>query len=75
MPATKTPKQATCQCGNILTLDRYRTWCEKCGQPVYYDAKDQRRHKMNSLYIIGLIVSVFGFLTYIFVELIAKPLF
>ena len=74
MAVTKPPKKVTCRCGNTLTLDRYRTWCEKCGQAVYYNAKNQRRHKLNTIYISALILSVFGFLAYIFVELIAKPL-
>lgn len=74
MPELKPPKKVTCQCGNRLTVDSQRTWCEKCGQPVYYKAKEQQRHKYNTIYIGALIVTVFGFLAYIFIELIATPL-
>ena len=74
MPRLKPPKEVVCPCGNTLTLDRHRTWCEKCGKAVYYEVQDQRRHKFNSLYITGLILLVFGFLTYVFIELIVRPL-
>lgn len=74
MPELKQTKQVTCACGNRMELDRHRTWCEKCGQAVYYDARDQRKHKFNNYYIIAIFVTVMGFLTYIFIEMIAKPL-
>jgi len=74
MPQTKPSKTKTCSCGNTVTVNRFRTWCEKCGQAVYYEDKDQRRHKINTIYVGAMIVMVLGFLTYVFIELIAEPL-
>ena len=74
MPDKKAPITKTCACGNPITVDRHRTWCEKCGQPVYYNAKDQNHHKLNTIYVGAMIVLVLGFLTYVFIELIAEPL-
>ncbi len=68
------PKQLTCRCGHTFTTDRYRTWCEKCCEAVYYDAKDKNKFRLDSMYVVGIIVAVVTFLTYVFMELIASPL-
>jgi predicted nucleic acid-binding Zn ribbon protein len=69
-----TPKQLTCRCGHTLTTDRYRTWCEKCCEAVYYHEKDKNKFRLDSMYVVGIIVAVVTFLTYVFMELIASPL-
>ena len=67
-------KEVKCDCGEIIALRQKKKWCDKCGRPVFYDPKEARKYKFNSFYIIILIVSVFTFLTYVFLELIAAPL-
>ncbi len=68
------PKQVTCQCGNTFVSSRDRIWCEKCADAVYYHDKDKNKTKLNNIYVTGVIVAVVGFLTYVFMELIAHPL-
>lgn len=67
-------KQVKCKCGEVVSLDKKKTWCDKCGRPVFYDPKDAKKHKYNTIYIITLLVSAFTFLTYLFLEMIASPL-
>ena len=69
-----TPKPVTCQCGHTFTSSRDRSWCEKCASAVYYHEKDKNKDKLNHLYVTGVIVAVMGFLTYVFLEIIATPL-
>ncbi|GAB6905519.1 hypothetical protein DESC_290026 [Desulfosarcina cetonica] len=68
------PKTAICRCGHTMTLTRHRTWCEKCCEAVYYHEKDKNRHRINSIYVVGVILAAITFLTYIFMEMIAVPL-
>lgn len=68
------PKTVTCRCGHSFTAVRNRSWCEKCCEAVYYNEKDQNKHRLNSVYVVGIILAVVTFLTYVFVELIASPL-
>jgi hypothetical protein len=68
-----TPKEIQCDCGHTFTIDRKRYWCEKCAHPVYYDAKDKKKHKYNTMYVYAVFLGVITFLTYIFIELIAVP--
>jgi hypothetical protein len=67
-------KQVTCRCGHAFITDRNRSWCEKCCEAVYYHEKDRNKHRLNHLYVTGIIVAVVTFLTYVFMELIATPL-
>ena len=68
------PKEVTCRCGHSFITDRERSWCEKCCDAVYYRKKDKNRYRNNSMYIVGIIIAVVTFLTYVFMELIASPL-
>ena len=68
------PKAVTCQCGHTLTSNRDRIWCDRCAHAVYYHEKDKNKYKHSNMYITGVIVAVITFLTYVFMELIAKPL-
>lgn len=65
-------KEITCKCGNTVTVEGERAWCRKCGSPVYADAKKQKRHRWNSLYLTVLFIGTVTFLVYIYLELIAK---
>ncbi len=66
-------KQLTCRCGHMFTTNRYRTWCEKCCDAVYYHEKHKNKFRFDNMYVIGIIVAVMTFLTYVFMELIASP--
>lgn len=68
------PKEVECKCGNRLTVDSVRSWCEKCGNPVYYHAKDQKKYKLNNYYICLLLLAAIAFLGFVFMEMIAVPL-
>lgn len=68
-------KEMTCTCGNTVTVDRKRVWCTQCGKPVYHDPKAQRLHRLNNFYLTGLIILVLGFLAFIFIEVVAVPIF
>lgn len=68
-----TPKTVTCRCGHSFTAERDRTWCEKCCDAVYYHEKDKNKFRFSNMYVVGIIVAVMTFLTYIFIELIATP--
>ena len=68
------PKTVTCRCGHTFTATRDRNWCEKCCEAVYYHEKDKNKYRMNSIYVVGIILAVITFLTYVFMELIASPL-
>ena len=55
-----------------INIKKY--YCEKCGNPVFYDKKDAKRHKMNSIYAVSMLLAAFTFLTYLFLEMIATPI-
>jgi hypothetical protein len=67
------PKQVQCKCGHVFTIDQKRKWCEKCAKPVFYDQKEKRSYQIYTLAVYGSILGVVTFLTYIFIEMIAKP--
>ena len=69
-----TPKQLTCRCGNSFEATRQKTWCQKCCRPVFYFEKDQRKHQLNNYYMMTMVIMVIMFISYLFVELIARPL-
>ena len=67
------PKTVECQCGNAIEMTQESDWCTQCANKVFYEEKDQRRHRWNSIYIYGIVLAVVTFLTYVFLELIVKP--
>ncbi len=69
------PKEMQCKCGNTVVVDRERVWCKKCADPVYYNEKDQKKYGQNHIYVMCIIIFVFGFLAYIFLETIIMPTF
>ena len=69
---SQTQVEVTCRCGNVVTVEGERTWCRKCGNPVYVDAKKQKRHGWNSLYLTVLFVGTITLLVYLYLELITK---
>ncbi len=67
-------KEITCKCGHTFNTTQDRSWCDQCGKPVFYYKKDQIMNKLNYLFIILVLAVIFGFLAYIFTEMIAGPL-
>jgi hypothetical protein len=67
------PKEVTCDCGNTSVVEKQKSWCAKCGRPVFYDKKDKTRHKLNTLYYVAIMLAVITFITYVFLELIVTP--
>ena len=68
------PKDVQCPCGHTTTLQTRKLLCIKCGKYVFYDASEKRRHWINTIYVITMLVLAAGFVTYLFIEMIAKPL-
>ena len=69
------PKEVQCQCGNLVVVDKKRIWCTKCGKPVYREEKQQRLHKINNTYMMGMIIVVICFVAFLFIEMIVIPIF
>jgi hypothetical protein len=42
---------------------------------VFYDEKEKRRHTTNQLYAVAMLALAIGIITYLFVEMIVRPLF
>ena len=68
------PKMVECKCGHTFESSKHKAWCEKCCRPVFYYVKDQRRHQWCNYYMITMMVSAMVFVTYLFLEMIARPL-
>ena len=68
------PKDITCKCGHISTLQTAKLLCIKCGKYVFYNDKERRRHQMATYYTVALFLMAFGFLAYLFMEMIVTPL-
>ena len=68
------PKEVTCKCGHTTTLETVKLLCTKCGKYVFYNSREQRRHKMNTIYVLALFLMAFGLLTFLFMEMIVDPL-
>lgn len=68
------PKQVECQCGYTFESTKPKAWCEKCCRPVFYYEKDRRNHKLSSYYMMTVMAAALMFVTYLFVEMIARPL-
>lgn len=69
------PKEVACLCGHTMTLEVKKLRCIKCGKYLFYDAQEARRHRFNIFYVVALFALAAGFITYLFVEMIVKPLF
>ncbi len=67
-------KQVQCRCGQVISMNSKKTWCDKCCRPVFYYEKDRKKDKLNNYYLLAVMALVFGFLSYLFVEMIAVPL-
>jgi hypothetical protein len=68
------PKDVVCSCGHTFTIERKKILCIKCGKYVFYNAEEQKKHKMNTAYMVIAVASALGLITYFFIELIAIPL-
>ena len=67
-------KTVTCQCGATYQIAKPYHWCTACGRQVFYSERIRRRHKFSTYYLYGVMFVVITFVTYIFIELIARPL-
>ena len=74
MTTSLATKVVACKCGHTFETNKTKSWCQKCCRPVFYHAADQRRHKWSNYYMITMMLTVLMFVTYLFVEVIAKPL-
>ena len=70
----KPPKDITCKCGHTTTLETSKLLCIKCGKYVFYNDQEKRRYRMATFYTLALFLLAFGFLTFLFVEMIVTPL-
>ena len=69
------PKEIECShCGHTFVSDRNKTWCEKCCRAVFYNAKDQKRNKLFSIYLVAAILGLVTLMTYIVIELVVVPI-
>lgn len=66
------PKEISCGCGHQLLMQKRFDWCINCGKRVYYHSRDRRWGKLRHYYVLTLILAIFGFLTYVFIELLVK---
>ena len=67
-------KTVECQCGHSFESSKHKSWCEKCCKPVFYHAKDQRKYKVGNYYMYTMIITAIMFVSYLFIEMIARPL-
>ncbi len=67
-------KEVTCKCGHTFNTSQHKSWCDKCGKSVFYRKVDQIKDKASYYLIILVLAGIFGFLAYIFMEMIAAPL-
>ncbi len=67
-------KELTCRCGYTFTSTKDRSWCDKCGKPVFYKKRDAITNRVNYVFIVSVLALIFAFLAYIFTEMIATPL-
>jgi uncharacterized paraquat-inducible protein A len=68
-------KEIQCPCGHVITLQSKKLRCIKCGKFVFYDEKEKRRHTTSQLYAVAMLALAIGIITYLFVEMIVRPLF
>jgi hypothetical protein len=69
-----TPKELTCECGNKFISQQRSNWCRSCGKQIFYDPKDQKKSRLNQIYIMSIVVIMIGVAAYFFIEMILTPL-
>jgi uncharacterized paraquat-inducible protein A len=68
-------KEIQCQCGHVMTMQYKKLRCVKCGQYLFYDEKEKRRHRSAQIYTVAMLALAIGIIAYLFVEMIVEPLF
>ena len=68
------PKNVDCKCGHTMTLNIRKLRCIKCGKYLFYNEDEQRKHNHANFYAVAMLALAIGFLTYLFVEMIVRPL-
>ncbi|MFZ0610915.1 MAG: hypothetical protein WAM73_01610 [Desulfobacterales bacterium] len=68
-------KDIDCPCGHVTTLQTKKLRCIKCGKFLFYDDTEKKRHSTNQIYLVAMLAAGIGIVTYLFVEMIVRPLF
>ena len=68
------PKEIVCKCGHASIIESKKLLCVKCGKYIFYDPQEKRRYQIKSTYVVVMFALALGFLTYVFIEMIATPL-
>jgi hypothetical protein len=68
-------KEVQCSCGHVTNLQLRKLRCIKCGDFIFYDEQEKRRHRNAQIYAVAMLAGAIGILTYLFVEMIVTPLF
>ena len=68
-------REISCTCGRKMTLSTPKLRCEHCGRNIFYDEKERRRHRNSVAVTTLLMISAFGLVVYLFIEMIAVPFF
>jgi hypothetical protein len=68
------PKEVQCPNGHVSTLNLRKLRCIKCGEYIFYNEQEKRRHKTNQIYAVAMLAGAIGILTYLFIEMIVTPL-
>jgi hypothetical protein len=68
------PKDVACACGHVTSLATGRLRCIKCGKHVFYDERERKAHRQQTVYVISVLVLALGFVAYFFVEMGLGPL-
>jgi hypothetical protein len=68
------PKDVACSCGYVTRLATRKLLCIKCGKYVFYDEHEKKAHRLQTLYITGVMALALGFVAYFFVEMVLEPL-
>lgn len=68
-------REVSCTCGRTMRLSTPKMRCEQCGRNIFYDDNERRRHLTSVTVTTILMLSAFGFVAYLFIEMVAVPFF
>jgi DNA-directed RNA polymerase subunit RPC12/RpoP len=68
-------REISCTCGRKMTLSTPKLRCEQCGRNIFYDEKERLRHRASVAVTTILMLSAFGLVAYLFIEMVAVPFF
>lgn len=70
---THPTKEIRCACGHVSRLTSAKMLCVNCGKYVFYDPREQRRHRQNTIYMLAIMALGIGMFLYFFIEIVAVP--